>query len=272
MRHPDIQGPKRPFRSFARRGSASLHAGGRAATAALLQHLPDGGSGQVLELGCGTGETSIQLARRSKGFVATDPSMPMLNCAKGRSKWCGVSRRIAFVQISDAGDLPFPTRVFDAIVIESVLAIQPPVALKHLIDECRRIIRPSGRLLVNETVWRSITPRSLAQSINTWAIQQAGIIQATTNPFNAQDWADLFEHSGFEVNQMFRVDDPPPVPAADWRQRTTMIASRLFTLGRRLSAGLPSSTGLDRFPDTDPTPQLELNEPVMEGVVFVLGA
>ena len=54
------------------------------------------GCGRVLEIGCGTGEDAVRLARRGVDVLATDPSASMLRVAAEKAKHMGCTERIDF--------------------------------------------------------------------------------------------------------------------------------------------------------------------------------
>jgi ubiquinone/menaquinone biosynthesis C-methylase UbiE len=56
------------------------------------------GCRRVLEIGCGTGEDAVHLARRGAAVVATDPSQPMLDVAARKATESGCAERIRFVR------------------------------------------------------------------------------------------------------------------------------------------------------------------------------
>lgn len=55
------------------------------------------GRESLLELGCGTGEDAIHLARRGHRVLATDESAQMLRVARAKAELAGVTERIRFV-------------------------------------------------------------------------------------------------------------------------------------------------------------------------------
>jgi SAM-dependent methyltransferase len=59
---------------------------------------------RALDVGCGTGEDAIWLARRGVAVVATDTSTNMLQCARRKARQAGLAGRIQFVQ-GDAASL-----------------------------------------------------------------------------------------------------------------------------------------------------------------------
>lgn len=74
----------------------------------------------VLELACGTGILSVQLAGNVKMLEAADFSEEMIKQAKQK---CHSSRLHFFVQ--DATALPYAPETFDAVIISNALHIMP---------------------------------------------------------------------------------------------------------------------------------------------------
>lgn len=255
---------------LAARGGASLHARGRAATIALLNELPMGCAGPMLEIGCGTGETAVQLCGYRGTVVAADASALMLRSAVDRSKWCGVRPRIQPVQVSRDGKLPFATSAFAAVVIESVLAIQGSDTLRPLVREIGRVVKPRGRVLINETVWMEETPRHLAEEINQRAAELAGLIQAVEAPFDVHDWVELFETSGLSLIRKQRLDDLESDSALRQEGRSLIIRSRAFTAWRRLRALMTSEGVANQKRLKRVLAELAPPSPCMEGILFVL--
>ena len=132
---------------LADRGAASIHAKGRLGTAVLPAQVPSDIEGPILELGCGTGETSARLCTKYGTVVGADVSSKMLMSAVGRTRWCGVAGR--FLPVNAVGaELPFDDQVFSAVVVESVLAIQSPQGVRNLVREVHRVVRSGGRALI----------------------------------------------------------------------------------------------------------------------------
>jgi ubiquinone/menaquinone biosynthesis C-methylase UbiE len=72
----------------------------------------------VLDVGAGTGRTSIPLARRGAKVVATDASQAMLDVAQQRAEEAGVG---LVRKVCDAMDLPFEDRSFHTVLCFRVL-------------------------------------------------------------------------------------------------------------------------------------------------------
>ncbi len=85
----------------------------RLAAAACLAEKPQ----RVLDLGCGTGDLTISIARLAGEHVeitGLDYSLPMLERARQKSERAGVAERIKFIHGS-ATDLPFPDGHLDCV-------------------------------------------------------------------------------------------------------------------------------------------------------------
>ena len=100
-----------------------------------------GAAGQVLDLGCGTGELAVRLAETGLSVTGCDISARMIEQAAANAP-----RGINWVQL-DTGwrTLPFDSASFDALVASSVLEyVSSPAAL---LRECARIIAPGAVML-----------------------------------------------------------------------------------------------------------------------------
>ncbi len=96
----------------------------------------------VLDVACGTGDLSIELARDSRAMViGTDFCRPMLAVAAEKSD------SIPFVE-GDAMELSFAADSFDAVTIAFGLRNLSNVA--DGLAELGRVLRPGGRLIVLE--------------------------------------------------------------------------------------------------------------------------
>lgn len=105
----------------------------------VLESLPS--AARVLDVGCGGGQIAAELARTNPCFsvFGLDLAMPQVRKARKRSD------AARFVPGS-ALDLPFPDASFD--LVYSIGSIKHwPDRIRGL-DECVRVLRPGGRLLV----------------------------------------------------------------------------------------------------------------------------
>lgn len=94
----------------------------------------------VLELACGTGLLSVQIAGSVKMMEATDFSEDMIEQAKSKSH----SSRLHF-SVQDATDLPYVKETFDAVFISNALHIMPYP--EKALSEIRRVLKKDGILI-----------------------------------------------------------------------------------------------------------------------------
>jgi ubiquinone/menaquinone biosynthesis C-methylase UbiE len=101
---------------------------------------------RVLDVGCGSGAVTRDIARRvgERGLaVGLDPSSELLAVARGLAERAGLGDRVEFRE-GDARRLPFPDGSFDVVVCATVLSHVPEG--EAAIPELVRVLRPGGRL------------------------------------------------------------------------------------------------------------------------------
>jgi ubiquinone/menaquinone biosynthesis C-methylase UbiE len=101
---------------------------------------------RVLDVGCGSGAVTRDIARRvgERGLaVGLDPSSELLAVARGLAERAGLGDRVEFRE-GDARRLPFPDGSFDVVVCATVLSHVPEG--EAAIPELARVLRPGGRL------------------------------------------------------------------------------------------------------------------------------
>ena len=99
----------------------------------------------VLEIGCGTGHALAQIARAAGGAYGLDLSAGMLAVARKRVAAGGAAGRVHLVQ-GNAAHLPYAAASFDALLMSFTLELFDTPAIPVVLAECRRVLRPGGRL------------------------------------------------------------------------------------------------------------------------------
>ena len=112
--------------------------GWRRATRAALALRP---GERVLDVGAGTGVSTVELGRSGAFAVGADLSTGMLRAGRG-------SGRTVPLVAGDALNLPFPDEAFDAVTIS--FALRNVVDTGAALRELARVTRPGGRLVVCE--------------------------------------------------------------------------------------------------------------------------
>ena len=98
---------------------------------------------QALDIGCGTGFLSLELAARGHHVTGIDFAPEMLALAKAKAASAGAAVRF---EHADAENLPFDAASFDLVITRHVLWTLPhPEAA---VSEWIRVLRPGGRLAV----------------------------------------------------------------------------------------------------------------------------
>ncbi len=123
------------------------HAGGLCVP--LVRRL--GGARRVLDVGCGTGGTTVALALSALGaaeVVGIDAALRTLDAARVRALGHGLDEpRVRFVHVPAGTRLPFDDARFDLVTCVSVLEfVTTDAGRRALLAEMLRVLRPGGHL------------------------------------------------------------------------------------------------------------------------------
>jgi SAM-dependent methyltransferase len=116
------------------------------ARAAYLDLLGVAAGERVLDVGCGSGVVTRDVARRvgpAGRAVGVDQSPQFLAVARELAEGAGLGGRVEFREGS-AQSLPFPDGAFDVVVAVTVLSHTP--GGESAIPEMARVVRPGGRV------------------------------------------------------------------------------------------------------------------------------
>src|SRR5439155_403175 len=114
-----------------------------AARAAYLDLLDIKPGERVLDVGCGSGVVTRDLARRGTRVTAVDPQLALLAVAQELAQQHGLGQAIDF-RLGEASRLPVPDSSFDVAVCITVLEHMP--AAEDALPELVRVLAPGGRL------------------------------------------------------------------------------------------------------------------------------
>jgi len=106
----------------------------------LLDPLKLPASGWLLDLGGGTGRSSIGLTDQVDLILVCDLSMSMLQSAQKKG--------VQYLVQASATDLPFSAESFERIMVIDALHHMPDQ--KNTVGEMTRLLKPGGRLLIEE--------------------------------------------------------------------------------------------------------------------------
>jgi ubiquinone/menaquinone biosynthesis C-methylase UbiE len=134
-----------PFPGYARGENLSnLRARGKRNAFAQLLDEAIPGDARILEVGCGTGQMSLFLARADRLIVATDLSRPSLELGADAARRFGVDR-ILFVE-TDLGTPGLRAAAFDVVYCSGVLHHTPDP--RKSFTALARLVRPGGFVVV----------------------------------------------------------------------------------------------------------------------------
>jgi demethylmenaquinone methyltransferase/2-methoxy-6-polyprenyl-1,4-benzoquinol methylase len=108
---------------------------------------------RVLEIGCGTGTLAVLMAENGAVVVGIDASPAMLEEAQTKIAGREMGERITikFLDASQIAD-EFQPASFDLIVSTLVFSEIPYDEQRYVLESCRRLLAPGGRLLIADEV------------------------------------------------------------------------------------------------------------------------
>ncbi len=198
----------------------------------LVARLGPCGGQRILELACGTGVVTREIARAMPSdatLIATDINEAMIEVAR---PYVGADARVKFQKV-DACELPFADASFDAIVCQYGVMFFPDRV--KAMREARRVLVPGGRYLFN--VWDSLEHNPIPRAVHETV---AAIFPENPPMFLAKmpyGWSDRGEiervvrAGGFANCTIETVGFPCVAPTAE-------DAARGFIEGTPLLAGL----------------------------------
>ncbi len=110
---------------------------------------------KILDLGCGPGTQTLELARLSKGaIIALDNHQPFLDKLKKDAAAQGLSQYIKTVD-QDMNKLAFKPESLDLIWAEGALY---QMGFENGLKKCRELLKKNGHIAVTELVWLKDDP------------------------------------------------------------------------------------------------------------------
>ncbi len=117
--------------------------------------LPPLESPRILDIGCGPGGPTLELARLSGGrIIGLDNNRPGLRTLQARASQAGLADRISPVQ-GTLFELPCPVGSFDLIWSEGSIFV---IGFERGLQEWSRYLRPGGFMAVHEAAWLQPDP------------------------------------------------------------------------------------------------------------------
>jgi SAM-dependent methyltransferase len=158
----------------------------------VLSYLEWNGAGQILDIGCGSGSLTIELAKKYKETQVTgiDNWGKQWEYSKKicetNSEIEGVAKQVLF-QKADATALPFDDDSMDVVVSNLVFHEVGGVRdKKELIREALRVVKKGGKFVLQDLfLWKQIygDPDKLIETIQSWGIREVKLINTSNLTF-----------------------------------------------------------------------------------------
>jgi SAM-dependent methyltransferase len=200
------------FESLPRQGP-----GDRASTAralAMVEGLPE--DPEILDIGCGSGRQTLDLATLTAGRItAVDNHPPFLATLRQAAAASGFADRIRTVA-ADMAALDFPAASFDLIWSEGAAYI---MGFAEALRAWRPLLRPRGSLVVSEIAW--FRPDPPAELREFFAAECPDMM-------HHEDLPPLIAAAGYELTGAFSLPD-----ASWWTDYYEPLAARIAALRER---------------------------------------
>jgi len=191
-----------------------------------LEMLPD--RPRLLDVGCGPGMQTLDLARLTKGsIVAVDNHQPYVDRLSEKIQQSGLDDRVSVV-CADMFDLPFAPGEFDVIWSEGAIYI---IGFDRGLSQWRSLLKPGGYLAVSELTWLQPNPPEAVRSF--W---EEGYPAMRTMDENLA----AMEENGYAI-----VDAFPLPESAWWDNYYSPLEQRISQLQRKYSSNAEALQVLD---------------------------
>jgi len=156
-------------------------------TAKAFKMLPRLEFPRILDIGCGPGGPTMELARLSQGHViGMDTHQPYLDRLSQKIEEEGLTDRVEAMNCS-MFEMPFSDESFDIIWAEGSIYL---IGFERGLDEWRRLIKRNGFLVVHEMTW--LRPKPPQEISDYWKELYPGIKTVAEN-------VDVIPNCGYDL-------------------------------------------------------------------------
>ncbi|MCP4541000.1 MAG: methyltransferase domain-containing protein [Chloroflexi bacterium] len=160
---------------------------------------------RVLEIGCGTGTLAMLMAQRGAQVTGVDVSPLMLGEARRKVTAAGQDDRVTLIELG-ASSLTdhFETDSFDVIASTLVFSELADSERRFVLDECRALLAPGGRLIIaDEVMPAGMLARLIYLFVRLPLILVTWLLtRTTTHPLKAGQFAQELAMAGFRTESV----------------------------------------------------------------------
>ena len=178
----------------------------------------------ALDVGCGSGRLTVELARRGAAATGIDTNARQLDAARERARETGVE--VAFAHGDMNGPLAFADAAFGAVTSRlSLMIARDPVAT---LREAARVAAPGGAVVtavwarIEENPWFGAPRAAVAEALG---LERASFARAFGRLGDAAELADLHRQAGLaDIRSRVLHDEVSAAdPEAHWRELVARI-------------------------------------------------
>ncbi|MDX1582012.1 MAG: methyltransferase domain-containing protein [Thermoanaerobaculia bacterium] len=177
---------------LARLGKKVLRPGGLDLTRKMLGHLSIDDNDDVVEFAPGLGVTArMTLERRPASYTAVERDADA--ASQVELYLTGETQKCITASAESTG---LPDDSFTAVYGEAMLTMQSDAVKRKIVQEASRILRPGGRYGIHEMCLRSDVDSSSRKEIHK---ALTGVVHHGVRPMTVEEWKNLLESEGFDV-------------------------------------------------------------------------
>jgi len=162
-------------------------------------------SSNVLEMGCGTGIVTVEIAPNVREMTGIDISPKMIARAQEKARRQNL-KNVTF-KVLDASELPFPDHAFDVILLPNLLHLVPQP--EKVIKESRRLLKPGGTLVTVTDCLGAPAPLKIQIQLLYGRLLKLFGKMKNLHFYKPSDLKQLLSDNGFEIMKEGRMHQEP---------------------------------------------------------------
>jgi demethylmenaquinone methyltransferase/2-methoxy-6-polyprenyl-1,4-benzoquinol methylase len=154
---------------------------------------------RVLDIGCGTGALCLRAARRGAVVKAIDIDPDMLQIARRQAESENLSERISFDEMAVAELGNEPSGSYDVVMSGLCFSELSDDELNFTVEQCYRLLKPKGKLLVADEIRPSHPVRRLLSGLVRFLLLLVTVVIAGQRTRALRRFPEKVRSFGFSV-------------------------------------------------------------------------